>query len=159
MGVDNGGDGIGRVVEAVDEFKAERDQQRQAEQAVGRVAGDGRSIEIVGDMKDDVDNAGGKRCKERNECPVLLGVLLSLRSRSEGLGKAVAVVAAIRFLRFATNDFRRMRGASQRGIGWKFLIEMGMERSEIAAEGTIKEGLHKTPTTECVPQLFDARRL
>jgi hypothetical protein len=39
------------------------------------------------------------------------------------------------------------------------LIEMGMERSEIAAEGTIKAGLHKTPTTEYVQQLFDARRL
>ncbi|MGC1422507.1 MAG: hypothetical protein WA354_22420 [Terracidiphilus sp.] len=37
-------------------------------------------------------------------------------------------------------------------------MEMEMERSEIAAEGTIKAGLHKTPTTECVPQLFDARR-
>ena len=36
---------------------------------------------------------------------------------------------------------------------------MGMERSEITAEGTIKAGLHKTPTTEYVPQLFDARRL
>jgi hypothetical protein len=36
---------------------------------------------------------------------------------------------------------------------------MTMERSEIAAGGTIKKGLHKTPTTECVPQLFDARRL
>jgi hypothetical protein len=34
---------------------------------------------------------------------------------------------------------------------------MGMERSEIAAGGTIKRGLHKTPTTEFVPQLFDAR--
>jgi hypothetical protein len=33
---------------------------------------------------------------------------------------------------------------------------MGMERSRIAAEGTIKAGLHKTPTTECVQQLFDA---
>ena len=34
-----------------------------------------------------------------------------------------------------------------------------MERSGIAAEGTIKRGLHKTPTTVFVPQLFDARRL
>jgi hypothetical protein len=34
---------------------------------------------------------------------------------------------------------------------------MGMERSEIAAGGTIKKGLHKTPTTEYLPQLFDAR--
>ena len=36
---------------------------------------------------------------------------------------------------------------------------MTMERSEIAAGRTIKKGLHKTPTTECVPQVFDARRL
>jgi hypothetical protein len=36
---------------------------------------------------------------------------------------------------------------------------MGMKRSEIAAGGTIKRGLHKTPTTVLVPQLFDARLL
>lgn len=34
-----------------------------------------------------------------------------------------------------------------------------MERSGIAVEGTIKEGLHKTPTTVFAPQLFDARFL
>jgi hypothetical protein len=34
---------------------------------------------------------------------------------------------------------------------------MGMERSGIATEETIKGGLHKTPTTEYVPQLFDAQ--
>jgi hypothetical protein len=50
-------------------------------------------------------------------------------------------------------------GADQRGIGQELLIEIKMERSEIAAGGTIKKGLHKTPTTECVPQLFVARRL
>jgi hypothetical protein len=36
---------------------------------------------------------------------------------------------------------------------------MGMERSGIAAGGTIKKELHKTPTTVFVPQLFDARLL
>ena len=36
---------------------------------------------------------------------------------------------------------------------------MEIGRSGKAAEGTIKKGLHKTPTTEYVPQLFDARRL
>jgi hypothetical protein len=36
---------------------------------------------------------------------------------------------------------------------------MGIVRSRIAAGGTIKEGLHKTPTTVCVPQLFDAQHL
>jgi hypothetical protein len=50
------------------------------------------------------------------------------------------------------------RKARPHGIGKIFLIEMGMERSTIAAEGTIKAGLHKTPTTESVRQLFDARR-
>ena len=39
------------------------------------------------------------------------------------------------------------------------MMEKGMERSEIAAEGTIKKGLHKTPTTVFEPQLFDARFL
>ncbi|MHC2524190.1 hypothetical protein ACVIEM_001275 [Rhizobium leguminosarum] len=29
-GVDHGGDGIGRIMETVDEFKAERDEQRKA---------------------------------------------------------------------------------------------------------------------------------
>ena len=41
----------------------------------------------------------------------------------------------------------------------KFFGKMGIERSGIAAGGTIKEGLHKTPTTVFVPQLFDARFL
>jgi len=41
----------------------------------------------------------------------------------------------------------------------KFAGKMGMERSGIAAGGTIKKGLHKTPTTVFVPQLFDARFL
>jgi hypothetical protein len=41
----------------------------------------------------------------------------------------------------------------------KFFGKMGMERSGIAAGGTIKEGLHKTPTTVFTPQLFDARFL
>jgi hypothetical protein len=36
---------------------------------------------------------------------------------------------------------------------------MGIERSGIAVAGTIKEGLHKTPTTVFKPQLFDARFL
>jgi hypothetical protein len=41
----------------------------------------------------------------------------------------------------------------------KFLGKMRIERSEIAAGGTIKKGLHKTPTTVFAPQLFDARRV
>ena len=41
----------------------------------------------------------------------------------------------------------------------KFFGKMGIERSGIAAGGTIKKGLHKTPTTVFVPQLFDARFL
>ena len=32
MGVDHGGDGVGGVVETVDELETQRDQQRQAEQ-------------------------------------------------------------------------------------------------------------------------------
>ena len=65
MSVDNGRNGIGRVVESVDEFKAKCDQQRQPKQTIRRVAGDGRGIEIVGYVKDDVDDASGEHRKER----------------------------------------------------------------------------------------------
>ena len=37
MGVDHGCDRVGGVVEAVDEFKAERDQQRHEQQEKGQV--------------------------------------------------------------------------------------------------------------------------
>ena len=67
VGVDDGGDGVGRVVKSVDEFKAERNQQRQREQAVGCVAGDGRSVEIVGYVEDDVDDAGCERHQKRQD--------------------------------------------------------------------------------------------
>jgi hypothetical protein len=56
-------------------------------------------------------------------------------------------------------QFTTLRGGDQRGIFKDFGDEIRIARSKIAAGGTIKEGLHKTPTTECVPQLFDARRL
>ena len=52
-----------------------------------------------------------------------------------------------------------LRGEAQRGISKDFWDEMEIVRSSIAAGGTIKEGLHKTPTTGFVPQLFDARYL
>ena len=60
VGVDDGGDGVGGVVESVDELEAERDEQRQAEQHVGPRAGDLHRIEIARDVKDDVDHARGK---------------------------------------------------------------------------------------------------
>ena len=37
VGVDHGRDGVGGVVEAVDEFEAERDQQRDEQQEIGQV--------------------------------------------------------------------------------------------------------------------------
>jgi len=64
MGVDDGGNGIGRVVEPVYELKAECDQQRQSEEAVGRVTGDRRGIEIVGYMKNNVDDTRGEHCEK-----------------------------------------------------------------------------------------------
>ena len=47
VGVDDGGDGVGGVVEAVDEFEPERDQQRDAEQEErqnGRRSAAGRRV-------------------------------------------------------------------------------------------------------------------
>ena len=52
-----------------------------------------------------------------------------------------------------------LRGEEQRRVFVRFAGKMGMERSWIAGEGTIKKGLHKTPTTVFEPQLFDARFL
>ena len=43
MGVDDRRDGVGGVVEAVDEFEAERDQQRDAEQDEGQIGHDRRA--------------------------------------------------------------------------------------------------------------------
>jgi len=43
VGVDHGCDRIGGVVESVDEFEAEGDEQRHAEQEERQIAGDGRT--------------------------------------------------------------------------------------------------------------------
>ena len=43
MGINDGGYGIGRIVEAVDEFETECDQQRDTEQEKGQV---GRSLRV-----------------------------------------------------------------------------------------------------------------
>ena len=40
MGINHRGDGIGGVVKAIDELKAERNQQRQSQQKEGQEAGD-----------------------------------------------------------------------------------------------------------------------
>src|SRR3569833_2075141 len=64
MGVDDGGDGVGRVMESVNEFKTERDDQRHGQHHVGGIAGDGSRIEVVCDVKNDVDHAGSKGGKK-----------------------------------------------------------------------------------------------
>ena len=60
VGIDDRGDGVGGVVEAVDELEAERDQQRQGQQQIRPDAGDGDRVEVFGDVEDDVAEAAGQ---------------------------------------------------------------------------------------------------
>ena len=58
MRVDDRGDGIGGVVEAVDEFKAERDEQGDAKENEGHDGGRRRhGGEIADQRRDDIDHA------------------------------------------------------------------------------------------------------
>ncbi len=69
MGVDDRGHGVGGVVEAVDELKAEGDEQGEGQQQIGPDAGDGDIVEVAGDMKADVAEAAAAAPAERTRCP------------------------------------------------------------------------------------------
>jgi hypothetical protein len=58
MRIDDGSDGIRRVVKAVDELESERDEQRDAEQNVRPGGGEMGSGEIVRELRAGIDQAG-----------------------------------------------------------------------------------------------------
>ena len=68
VGVDDRGHGVGRVVEAVDELEAERDQQGQGQQQIGPDAGNRDRVQILGHMEADVAEAGQQGPAERLRC-------------------------------------------------------------------------------------------
>ena len=68
MGVDHGRDRVGGVVEAVDEFEAERDQQRHEQQNIGQVGGDPHAgrVDVGVDAVGDVQQPGGEDAEEQD---------------------------------------------------------------------------------------------
>jgi len=69
MGIDHRGDGVGRVMEAVDELEPERDQQRHEQQKVWQV---GRGLHAGGVDVDvhavrHVQNAGREESEEQDQ--------------------------------------------------------------------------------------------
>ena len=83
VGVDDGGDGVGGVVEAVDELEAERDEQRDAEQDVGPGGGEMGAGEVAGELGAGVDPMPPSRTMPKTMRPILPGDFLSLRSSRE----------------------------------------------------------------------------
>ncbi|MGY3411573.1 hypothetical protein ACVWZV_007686 [Bradyrhizobium sp. GM5.1] len=68
MGVDHGRYRVGGVVEAVDEFEAERDQQRDKQEDVGQIARDPRAgrIDIRIDAVGHIEQARGEDAEEQD---------------------------------------------------------------------------------------------
>ena len=68
MGVDHGRDRVGGVVEAVDEFEAERDQQCHEQQDIGQVGGDPHAgrVDVGVDAVGDVQQSGGEDAEEQD---------------------------------------------------------------------------------------------
>ena len=52
MGIDDHGHSVGRVMEAVNELKTERDQQRQGQQKIWPDAGDGDLLHVPWQRED-----------------------------------------------------------------------------------------------------------
>ncbi len=69
MRVDDGCHGVGRIVEPVDEFEAERDQQSDAEQKEGQYAGDrgSRRRNVPGDVISDEEKPESHDGKENQD--------------------------------------------------------------------------------------------
>jgi hypothetical protein len=61
MGVDHRGYGVGSVVETVDEFKAQCDEQRQNQQRVGPHAAERDAAEVLRNVEADVADANDQR--------------------------------------------------------------------------------------------------
>ena len=85
MGVDDRGDGVGGVVEAVDELEAQRDQQGQRQQHIGPDAGDG---DVVRSWPHGTRCSRGRRPgpEERWLWPRGFGDSFSLRSSRDSRG-------------------------------------------------------------------------
>ena len=68
MGIDHGRDRVGGVVETVDEFEAERDQERHEQQDVGQVGGDPHAgcVDVDVDAVGDVQQSGGEDAEEQD---------------------------------------------------------------------------------------------
>ena len=78
MGVDDSGDGVGGVVEAVHKLEGQRDQERQAQEDVRLCRQDANAGEVVGDAGADKDEAADEHSGE-DQCADfarLLGELL-----------------------------------------------------------------------------------
>ena len=91
VGVDDGGDGVGGVVEAVDELEAERDEERDAEQDEGEDGGGVDDGEIDGEAAADVDDPPMSTMMAKPMMPHLPKVEVSnLESRREPAGSARA---------------------------------------------------------------------
>ena len=106
MSVNDCRDGVGGVVEAVDEFEAQSDEQRKAQQQVGPDAGDGDRIEVPGHVKGNVAEAAGQG-QQNSAMPARLGVLVILRSSRdvpEGIASTVVARSAIRFHQCGRRD-------------------------------------------------------
>src|SRR3954454_5492891 len=70
MGVDYGRNRVGGVVEAVDEFEAERDQEGDDKEDIGQVARDPRAgrIDIRIDAVGHIEQARGEDAEEQDQC-------------------------------------------------------------------------------------------
>ncbi len=68
MGVDHGRDRVGGVVETVDEFEAERDQERHEQQDVGQEGGDPHAggVDVGVDAVGDEQQSGGEDAEEQD---------------------------------------------------------------------------------------------
>ena len=64
MSVDNRGNSVGRVVEAVHKLKAERDKQRKAEHDQRQTARQSDSVQVVADLYAYVSEAADQRKEE-----------------------------------------------------------------------------------------------
>ncbi len=69
MGVDHGRDCVGGIVEAVDEFKAERDQERHQQQQIGQVGRhlDAGRVDVGIDAVGDKQQPGGENAEEHDQ--------------------------------------------------------------------------------------------
>ena len=73
VGVDDGGDGVGRVVEAVDELEPQRDEERDAEQDVRQHRPRGRAFQVPDELRCHVGKAASQRDSEADDAQVPCG--------------------------------------------------------------------------------------